>query len=178
MAAPALAKQFQGVGSVSADQLNTDAQWTNVASDLRAFSGLSGMQVMVAGNAAINDGGQGVFYWNASSTATDNGSTVIAPTGTGTGRWLRLGYYGAYAGAGLVLVAQVRQELALVDLVTPPAVAGYIPASPYNKVNIGWNGEYMRVGDSLYNFIQTQLGYSVAQMTAFFALCAALPVSP
>jgi hypothetical protein len=178
VSAPQLTAQAQGVAVVSADQLNTFVQWTDAATDLRSFSGLSGMQVQVAGNAAVGDGGAGVFRWNAASTASDNGTSIIAPTGTAVGRWVRLGYYGTTPSAGYVLVAQVQQELALVDLSSPPAVAGNIPADPYDSVTIAWNGAYMRVGDALYAFIQSQLGYSAAQMTAFFVACAALPASP
>jgi hypothetical protein len=39
---------------------------------------------------AINDGFGGLFYWNASSSATDDGISVIKPTGvSGNGRYLR-----------------------------------------------------------------------------------------
>ena len=178
MAAPQLTKQAQGLGSVSGDQLNTFVQWTNAATDLRGFSGLSGMVVNVSGYTAVGDSGAGPFYWSAASTASDNGTSVIAPTGTSVGRWLRLGYFSAQQSAGTVLLTQVKQELALVDLSAPPIVAGNIPASPYSSVNIGWNGQYMVLGDALYRFIQAQLGYSSVQMLAFFAACAALPVTP
>lgn len=36
------------------------------------------------------DGGEGNFYWNSTSTATDNGGTIIQVTGVSTGRWIRL----------------------------------------------------------------------------------------
>lgn len=39
--------------------------------------------------ATIGDGGGGIFDWNASSTAVDDGGTIIAPTGLSTGRWIR-----------------------------------------------------------------------------------------
>ena len=39
-------------------------------------------------------GGGGTFYWDATSTATDNGGTVVKATAVATGRWLRV-YSGA-----------------------------------------------------------------------------------
>jgi len=36
------------------------------------------------------DGGEGDFYWDSTSTETDNGGTVIKVTAVTTGRWLRL----------------------------------------------------------------------------------------
>jgi hypothetical protein len=49
--------------------------------------------ITVLGYYAEGDGGGGTFYWDATSTATDNGGTIFkaAPT---TGRWLRV-YSGA-----------------------------------------------------------------------------------
>jgi hypothetical protein len=46
----------------------------------------------VEGGTTVNDAAGGVFYWNATSTATDDGGvTTITPTGAGsTGRYLRL----------------------------------------------------------------------------------------
>ena len=56
----------------------------------------NGSQMFVAqleGGALVGDGLAGQFYWNASSTALDNGLTVIRPTavGGGPGRWIRIG---------------------------------------------------------------------------------------
>jgi hypothetical protein len=42
----------------------------------------------VQGGATNADGIAALFYWNATSTATDNALTVITPTGVATGRWL------------------------------------------------------------------------------------------
>ena len=46
--------------------------------------------VTVSGYYTPGDGGGGQFYWDASSTATDNGGTVIKVTALSTGRWLRV----------------------------------------------------------------------------------------
>lgn len=50
--------------------------------------------VQLLGYYAEGDGGGGTFYWDAASTATDNGGTIIIPTAAGTGRWMRV-YSGA-----------------------------------------------------------------------------------
>jgi hypothetical protein len=58
---------------------------------LKAISVMSvanGQQVYVSGYATPGDGGQGLFSYNTSSVAADNGGTIIAPI-SGTGRWLR-----------------------------------------------------------------------------------------
>ena len=47
-------------------------------------------QCSIAGYTTASDGGQGVFYWDSSSSATANGGTVIASDEGGTGRWLRV----------------------------------------------------------------------------------------
>ena len=48
----------------------------------------------LSGYAAIGDGGDGFFYWDPSSTATDNDGTIIKVTTITTGRWLRDHKYG------------------------------------------------------------------------------------
>lgn len=45
----------------------------------------------VAGYYSGSDEGGGLFYWDASATAADNGGTVIVPNGYGgAGRWKRI----------------------------------------------------------------------------------------
>jgi hypothetical protein len=47
--------------------------------------------VEVMGYAAINDGGHGPFYWDASSSDTADDGIVVLPTGhVGNGRWIRI----------------------------------------------------------------------------------------
>lgn len=49
------------------------------------------LTISTQGAAAVNDGLGGGFYWSASSSAADNGTTVLKPnTSSGNGRWLRL----------------------------------------------------------------------------------------
>lgn len=92
MAAPALARYIQGQATVSADNLNTFVQSCDTVVQLRGLVGLPGMQVFVRGRLAANDGGGGNYYWNAASTGPDNGSTIIVPTGAGTGAWIQISF--------------------------------------------------------------------------------------
>lgn len=56
---------------------------------ITAAQRFNGQQVEVANRSTANDGGSGTFYFDGSSSATDNGGTILAPTG-GSGRWLRV----------------------------------------------------------------------------------------
>lgn len=91
MSVPSLAVQVNGLNAVSADNCNTYQQTCNIASDLRAFIGVSGVQVYMRGQSSIADGYQGIFYWNTSGvSADDNGLTCVTPSGSGSGQWTRL----------------------------------------------------------------------------------------
>jgi hypothetical protein len=57
---------------------------------LRLSEGESNQGAMLLGYYAAGDGGGGQFYWDASSTDTDDGGTIIQSTGIATGRWKRL----------------------------------------------------------------------------------------
>jgi hypothetical protein len=46
--------------------------------------------IIVGGYSSVGDGGGGVFYWDTSSSSGDDGGTIIVPTGSTTGRWLRI----------------------------------------------------------------------------------------
>lgn len=50
----------------------------------------NGVVVCLRGINSANDGLGGFYAWDSSSTATADGQSVIAATGTTTGRWLRL----------------------------------------------------------------------------------------
>lgn len=91
MTSPAPQVQYAGIGSVGADQYNTFVQVAANYAQLRGFPALNEMVCVVLGTVSPNDGGQGIFYFSASSTAADNNSTVIAPAGSTQGRWLILG---------------------------------------------------------------------------------------
>lgn len=63
------------------------AQASNIAG-LKAIVGTSGASALVQGYYTAGDGGGGLYFWNATSTATDNGGTIIQATGVSTGRWI------------------------------------------------------------------------------------------
>jgi hypothetical protein len=80
------------------------------------------------------------------------------------------------AGSFLATVAQLKQALAVVD---PTGLVKYnIPADPVNTITIGWYSDMFPNGGALYNFIATQLGYTAAQMSAFYAGLFAYPARP
>lgn len=90
MTAPALSQFQNGISQVSGDNLETFNQTCNVVADLRGFIGTAGMQVYLRGYTAINDGGQGQFYWNVAGTGPDDGGvTAIVPNGAAKGCWSR-----------------------------------------------------------------------------------------
>lgn len=78
----------------------------------------------------------------------------------------------------IILVAQLKQGLIVVDTGPEFLVADNIPSNPYDPVNIAWWGEYVRLNDTLYTFVKTKLGYTSDQMQTFFNTCAAYEVSP
>lgn len=91
MTAPSLSKYVNGLSTVTADQLNTMMQTCDNVAQLRAFVGITGIEVTIRGYTAIGDGGQGTFYWNASGTAADDGGvTTVVPNGATLGCWIRI----------------------------------------------------------------------------------------
>jgi hypothetical protein len=99
----ALAVQVQGKGVVSADNLNTYQQTCDNVAALRAFVGAAAdnvvVQVYMRGFVSPGDGGQGIFYWNPTGSAGDDGGiTTIVPIGSSTGEWARLGAGGSVGG--------------------------------------------------------------------------------
>ena len=89
MSAPALQAYVNGSGQVSGDNLNTLVSSCDNVAQLRAFTGLPGIEVYVRGFSSINDGGQGHFYWNTAAGLVDNGTTVIVPSSAASGGWSR-----------------------------------------------------------------------------------------
>lgn len=68
---------------------NFTVELANVAT-LRATDGVTdGRTVSLVGYTTNGDGGGGEFYWDAASTATDDGGTIFKVTAVTTGRWIR-----------------------------------------------------------------------------------------
>ena len=57
---------------------------------LRLRKGTAHSKVYVLGYYTENDRGGGNFYWNSSSTATEDNGFIIKVTGVTTGRWIRI----------------------------------------------------------------------------------------
>lgn len=69
---------------------NTATYTYDTFTDLRLTTGDTSSSVTVLGASTINDGNGGRFYYDATSTATDDGLNIIQPTPiTGAGRWIR-----------------------------------------------------------------------------------------
>lgn len=60
-----------------------------VAFDPVASGALNGAVIYMAGYYTNSDGGEGVFVYNSTSTATANAGTIVSPA-SGVGRWFRL----------------------------------------------------------------------------------------
>lgn len=84
---------FDANGQPTAMALQTAAPIVAQVASISALKAITGQTsdeaVNVLGYYAEGDGGGGVFYWNAGSSASDNGGTIIASNAGGTGRWVR-----------------------------------------------------------------------------------------
>ena len=104
MTAPTLTTFYQGGSAVSADNYNTFIQWAPTSSYLLTYQGAApGQIVVLGGNAALNDGGGGQFYWNAAGTASD-GINNFQPNGVSVGCWTRITYTAAVNPTGVVAI--------------------------------------------------------------------------
>lgn len=61
----------------------------NIA-ELKQRVGVANSNISLLGYYSAGDNGGGEFYWDSTSTETDNGGTIIQVTGVATGRWKRL----------------------------------------------------------------------------------------
>lgn len=96
---------------------------------LRALTSSGFGTVFVEGIVASGDGGQGAFIYVASdTTSADNGGTIIAPTGTLTGRWYRAINHGRIDSAWFAgLPANTDQHAALQAWLNAASAAGLQP---------------------------------------------------
>lgn len=123
MTPPANQTFADGVGAVTAANLNSMVQWCDTAAGLRAFIGLSNMVALLEGLSAVGDGGQGVFYWNSFSTAADDGVNIIKPSGVLVGAWIRIGTLSVGGGTDVVAL--------YVSPTGSDANNGLTPATPF-----------------------------------------------
>lgn len=97
MTAPQLTDYTQGIGTVSADMLNTFMQTCDNFTQLRAFPGNIGIEVLARGQAYANDGAGGIFYWNSTATGPDDNLNVIVPQSGVAGAWIRQSFFSLMA---------------------------------------------------------------------------------
>lgn len=84
------------------------------AANLPVLASGQTLTISVQGGNGVNDGLGGLYYWNAVSTATDNGAQVLKPNviaAGSAGRWIRLGPSGN--GAPFAIVAGATTDLGL-----------------------------------------------------------------
>ncbi len=92
MSAPELTAYADGVGQISADQLNTFCQTCDNLEQLQSFIGTIGQQVYLRGYVDIGDGGQGSWWWNPDAIGPSDNVNVVIPDGAASGGWTRLDY--------------------------------------------------------------------------------------
>jgi hypothetical protein len=116
---------------------------TSRTGNLATISGdeLNATVVYAKGCITTVDGGGGVFYWSPSSTATDNGGTIIQPSSvSGAGRWLRIydgevnvKWFGATGDGTTDDTAAIQ---AAIDFVSVLDGTLYIPRGTYKFTNL------------------------------------------
>jgi len=62
----------------------------NNIAELKQRVGVAKSNISILGYYSAGDGGGGEFYWDSTSTETDNGGTIIQVTGVSIGRWKRI----------------------------------------------------------------------------------------
>lgn len=73
-------------------------------------------------------------------------------------------------------VAQLKEGLSVVD--PTGQVKNNIPADGTNPITIGWYEDLFPNAGALYNFVAMKLGYTTAQMTAFYGSLSSYPARP
>ena len=116
MAVPSPNLYANGIGAVSGDNFNSDTQTVFNLAQLRTFTGVTNMAVLLLGFVAPNDGGQAFYVYLAGGPYVDNDTTVIVPYGALTGAWLRLmPLTGVSTGPSRIVTASVATSLLTSD---------------------------------------------------------------
>ncbi len=114
--------------------------------------------VTVAGYYGTGTGGGGQFYWDATSTETDNGGTIIKASATETGRWLREN--GPHISVKVFGVKDEREDALFdsgpafqetIDYCEDNLLAAYVPSGIYNigqTLNLNGNDATL-IGESM-----------------------------
>ena len=88
---PSPAVQIENQGVVGADQFNTFLSTVVNLDQLRTFPGIHNMMCLVQGTNEAGDGGATIYWYDMFNVSMDNNSSVIRPTGTVQGRWIKSG---------------------------------------------------------------------------------------
>lgn len=100
---------------------------------------------ILKGTSSVDDGGQAVFYYDSTSTATENGTTVITPdsVGGGAGRWLILTWDTLSIGDSSVTTAKIADSSVttakIADRAITQAKHGWLPLTWVNGLTISNN---------------------------------------
>jgi len=127
--------------------------------ELADVSGAAGEAMIVAGFAAVGDGGGGAWTWSGASTATHDGYLVVRPdeiAADESGRWLRnydgpidARWFGCLPGLGSLLPQNAKLQLALDAVATIGRGHVQIAAGIYDwddAVTIGSNTKVSGAG--------------------------------
>lgn len=111
----------------------------NIAS-LKLIEGRSNQRIFILGYYTAGDGGGGQFYWDTTSTDTDNGGTIIKATGVTTGRWKRI-YSGwvntTWFGSSITLADNSPSINAAITYVAIAGGTVYIPEGTFDVDELG-----------------------------------------
>lgn len=122
----------------------------NSIAELKTISNIESINVL--GYYEKGDGGGGTFYWDETSTETDNGGTIIQATGITTGRWKRV-----FSGAVNVKWFDVKQEVNTTNLTNNATIFKYMLE---NFENI----EIIDFDFSIGNFVSTAIKTKVLKL--------------
>lgn len=87
-----IGNRVDGIGTELAPNVEASAVLSvAIYADLRALTGANVRVCAVEGRAANGDGGAGLFAWDDTEAATDDGGTILTPdTNPISGRWVRI----------------------------------------------------------------------------------------
>jgi hypothetical protein len=150
---PAIAAPLP-TGIAKSDLTGSSFLWADTIADLRTIIGsdissTSKPVAVLGGYWTVGDGGGGVFYWDPISSTGDNRGTIIVPTGSSTGRWVRLysgaisvKWFGAKGDGAANDTASIQAAIDFVGTLPPAGSTGntlFFPPGNY-KIVVPSNG--------------------------------------